>query len=114
MYGLTALLISKQLLYADWVMQQWANINYLYFNSGGGGLVAKSCQILATPWSPPGSSVLCPSRQEYWSGFPIPSPEDLSDLGVEPGYSAFQADSLPTEPPGSPIITPGTVCVCVL
>ena len=60
MHRLTVLLISKKLLYADWLMQQWANISYLYFNSGGGGLVAKSYQILATPWSPPGSSVLCP------------------------------------------------------
>ena len=24
------------------------------------------------------------SRQEYWSGFPFPSPEDLPDPGVEP------------------------------
>ena len=70
------------------------------------------CQIRATAWSPPGSSVH--PRQEYWSGFPIPSPEDLPDLGIEPGYPAFQADSLPTEPPGSPILTPGVVCVCVI
>ena len=93
-------------------MQQWANISYLYFNSGGGGLVAKSCQILATVWSLPGSSVH--PRQEYWSGFPIPSPEDLPDLGIEPGYPAFQADSLPTEPPGSPTLTPGVVCMCII
>ena len=52
-------------------------------------------------------------RQEYWSGFPIPSPEGLPDPGIEPGYPAFQADSLPTEPPGGPILTPGVVCVCV-
>ena len=25
------------------------------------------------------------SRQEYWSGLLCPSPEDLSDLGIEPG-----------------------------
>ena len=24
------------------------------------------------------------SRQEYWSGFPFPSPGDLSDPGIEP------------------------------
>ena len=32
--------------------------------------------------------------QEYWSGYHIPSPEDLPDPGIEP---ALQADSLPTE-----------------
>ena len=43
------------------------------------------------------------SRQEYWSGLPFPSPEDLPDPGIEPGSPALQADSLPSEPPGNPI-----------
>ncbi|KAM7228440.1 hypothetical protein CapIbe_020894, partial [Capra ibex] len=38
------------------------------------------------------------SRQEYWSGLPFPSPEDLSDLGIEPRCPTLQADSLPSEP----------------
>ena len=42
------------------------------------------------------------SRQEYWSGFPFPSPEYLPDPGIEPGPPALQADSLPSEPPGKP------------
>ena len=25
------------------------------------------------------------SRQEYWSGFPCPPPEDLPDTGIKPG-----------------------------
>ena len=37
------------------------------------------------------------SRQEYWSGLPFPSPGDLPNLRVEPGFPALQADSLPTE-----------------
>ena len=61
--------------------------------------------------------------QEYWSGYPIHSPVDLPDPGIEPGSPALQVDSLPTElsaakslqscltlcdpidgsPPGSPI-----------
>ena len=41
------------------------------------------------------------SRQEYWSGLPLPSPEDLPDPGIEPS-PAFQADALPSEPPGKP------------
>ena len=34
------------------------------------------------------------SRQEYWSGLHLPSPEDLPDPGMSP---AFQADYLPFE-----------------
>ena len=42
------------------------------------------------------------SRQEYWSGLPFPSPGDLPDPGIEPGSSVWQADPLPSEPPGKP------------
>ena len=47
-------------------------------------------------------------RQEYWSGLPFPSPEDLPDSGIEPASPvspALQANSLPAEPSqkGSPI-----------
>ena len=31
----------------------------------------------------------------------IPSPEDLPDPGIEPRFPAFQADSLPSGPPGN-------------
>ena len=40
-------------------------------------------------------------RQESWSGLPFSSPGDLPDPGVEPGFPALQADSLPSEPPGN-------------
>ena len=40
------------------------------------------------------------SRQEYWSGLPFPSPGDLLDPGIEPGFPALQADSLPSEAQG--------------
>ena len=40
------------------------------------------------------------SRQEYWSGLPFPSPEDLPDQGIEPRSPALEADALTTEPPG--------------
>ena len=33
--------------------------------------------------------------QEYWSGQPIPSPENLPNPGIEPGSPALQADYLP-------------------
>ena len=42
------------------------------------------------------------SRQEYWSGLPFPSPEDLPNPGVEPASPTLQADSLLTELPGKP------------
>ena len=40
--------------------------------------------------------------QEYWSGYPISSPADLPDPGIELGSPALQADSLPTELSGKP------------
>ena len=30
------------------------------------------------------------SRQEYWSGLPFPSPGDLPDSGIEPGYPTLK------------------------
>ena len=33
--------------------------------------------------SPPDSSALKFSRQEYWSGLPLPPPGDLPDPGIE-------------------------------
>ena len=43
------------------------------------------------------------SGQEYWSGLPIPSPEDLPNPGIEPGSLALQAEALPSELPGKPL-----------
>ena len=39
------------------------------------------------------------SRQEYWSGLPFPSPEDLPNPGTEPGSPALQSGALPSELP---------------
>ena len=44
------------------------------------------------------------SRREDWSGLPFPSPGDLPNQGIEPESPAFQADPLPSEPPGKPKI----------
>ena len=60
---------------------------------------------------PPHSFTLPPpymelSREEYWSGLPFHSPGYLPNPGIEPGSPALQADSLPSEPPGKPLITP--------
>ena len=52
----------------------------LLISYGGGGLVAKSCPTLATPWTVARQASLSMgfSRQEYWSGLPFPSPGDGS------------------------------------
>ena len=65
--------------------------------------VAQSCPTLCEPmdYSLPDSSVHGSLRQEYWSGFPFPSPGDLPNTGIEPGSPALQADALPSEPPGN-------------
>ena len=56
-------------------------------------------QLFATLWTVACQAPLSMgfSRQEYWSGLPCPSPEDLPDPGIEPGPPALQADSLPSE-----------------
>jgi len=42
--------------------------------------------------------------QESWSGYPIPSPADLSNPGIKPESPVLEADSLPAELPGNPYI----------
>ena len=78
----------------------------LHTRHGGGGLVTKSCLTLVTPWTVACQAPLSMgfSRQEYWSGLPFLSPGDLPDPGIEPGFPALQANSLPSEPPGKPTI----------
>ena len=49
-----------------------------------------------TPWTP---LFMGFSRQEYWSGFPFPSPRDLPDPGIKPRCPALQANSLLSELP---------------
>ena len=64
-------------------------------------LVAQSCQTFCDSinCSPSGSSVEF-SRQEYRSGLPCPSPEDLPDPRIKPRPPTLQADALLSEPSG--------------
>ena len=60
-----------------------------------------------TPWTAACQAPLSMgfSRQEYWSGFPCPPPEDPTDPGIEPTFPASPAlhvDYLPIEPSGKP------------
>ena len=50
---------------------------------------------------------------EYWSGWPIPSPADLPDPGIKLGSPALQADSLPTELRGKPMLTDLHITECL-
>ena len=61
--------------------------------------------FFATPWTiayqaPPSMGF---SRQEYWSGLPLPSPGDLCWPRNWTRVSHIAADALPSEPPGKPL-----------
>ena len=51
----------------------------------------------ATPWTVAHQAPLSVGspRQEYWSGWPFPSPGSLPKPGIEPTSPVLQADSLP-------------------
>ena len=63
-------------------------------------------RLFASPMdgSPPGSSVHGILQARTWSGLTCPPPGHLPDSGIVPGSPALQADYLPSEPPGKPIL----------
>ena len=58
-----------------------------------------------TPWTVACQASLSVefSRQEYWSGWPLPSPGDLPDPGIEPASPMLPSGFFTTEAPGKPI-----------
>ena len=64
----------------------------------GGGLVAKSCPTLTTPWTVACQAPLSMgfSRQEYWSGLPFPVP-----------YNVYRVEKIGTGCPGMLMIAVG-------
>ena len=58
-------------------------------------------RLFATPWTVACQARLSMgfSRQEYWSGLPVPSSGDLPNPGIEHGSPALQADVLSSELP---------------
>ena len=58
----------------------------------------------ANPWTAACQAPLSMevSRQEYWNEFPLPSPEDLLNPGIEPCSPLLQADSSHLSHQGSP------------
>ena len=67
-------------------------------------------QVLSDSFETPGTVILQGplsmefSRQEYWGGLPFPSSGDVPEPGTEPASPTLQADSLPTELPGKPLV----------
>ena len=63
-------------------------------------------QLFATPWTVAyqAPSSMGFSRQECWSELPFPSPGDLSNPGIEPGFPALQRDALSSKPSGKPLV----------
>ena len=64
-------------------------------------------RLFATPWTVAcyASPSMGFSRQEYWSGLPFPSPEDIPDPGMEPTSlesPALAGGFFTTEPLGKP------------
>ena len=57
-------------------------------------------RVFETPWTAGYQAPLSMgfSRQEDWSGLPLPSPGDLPEPGIKPRSTAFQAGALPSEP----------------
>ena len=63
--------------------------------------VLSHVRLFATPWAVVGQPPLSMGvpRQEYWSGLPFPSPEDLLDPGIEPASLANPAGRVFTTVP---------------
>ena len=70
-------------------------------------LVAQLCRLSCDPMicSPLRKSMGFP-RQEYWSGWPFPSPGHLPNPGTEPRSPSLLTDSLPSDHQGTPIWLP--------
>ena len=62
-----------------------------------------ACLVMSdsTPWTGAHQAPLSKefSRQEYWSGLPFPSPDDLLNPGFEPASPALAGGFFTTEPP---------------
>ena len=77
-------------------------------------LVAQLCSTLCDPMDCTHQAPLSMefSRQECWSGQPVPSPGDLPIPETEPESPALHADSLLSEPPGKPTHCSRCVLAC--
>ena len=71
-------------------------------------------RLFTAPWTVAHQAFLLMefSRQEYWSGLPLPFPEDLPNPGIKPWSPASQADSSPFELQGSPYSLMSLISAC--
>ena len=92
-------------LHADYLPAEPPGKPHLYYTYIHTSLIR--VQLFVIPWTVAHHAPLSMefSRQEYWSGLPFPSPECLSNPGIEPSSPALQVDSLLSEPPGMYIFT---------
>ena len=96
----------------------WSGLKWvaIFFSRANYALVKplSRFRLFCDPWT--GAHQARPSmgfsRQEYWSGLPFPSPEDLPDPGIEPRSPTLPADALTSEPPGKPNYALGDVKNC--
>ena len=74
-------------------MVKMVNFIYVY--------ITQSCPTLSDPMDCSHQAPLSMefSKQEYCSGLPFPSPEDLPNPGIELGSPTLQVDPLPSDPP---------------
>ena len=70
------------------VAQSWTQLKRL---SSSGSSSSSHVWLFVTPWTEAYQASLSMgfSRQEYWSGLPFPSPEDLPNPGIEPRSPAL-------------------------
>ena len=74
----------------EWIKQLWCTWKWKSFSR---------VWLLSTQWTAACQAPLSMelSKQEYWSGWPFPSPGDLPNPEIEPQSSTLQADSLPSD-----------------
>ena len=128
---LTAALInsSQNIVYVQSVVHDWILLYFLFFHFhciyffgnlvlvtlkpeitaalliSYCSLVTKLCPtLLPLPWTISNQDPLSMGfpRQEYWSGLPFPSPEDLPDPGIKHAFPTLTGRFFTTEPPGKP------------
>ena len=64
---------------------------YIFKNIKAQVKLVSRVQLFVTPWTVAYQAPLSMgfSRQEYWSGLPLPSPGDLPNPGIEPRSSTL-------------------------
>ena len=70
-----------------------------------GSQLPSRVRLFVPLWTAAPQAPLCMgfSRQEYWSGWPFPSPGDPPDPGIEPEVRAGPAQNLRRQPSRTPL-----------